>query len=165
MNIYQIFISIFLTWLHSRLNHIFLVFWENYSKTLENSQLYTVTNYYWPAVYQKWTSPLSYSRVFLKVFPKATLKSDTLTLSSYTKSMNQSIDIWMMEQWAFSGTWFTYLQIWIMKIAIPHLYFVMSIKKHFKYIIFFWNHFVCHTILTLPLIFHFSGSIAQGKRV
>ena len=135
MNIYQIFISIFLTWLHSRLNHIFLVFWENYSKTLENSQLYTVTNYYWPAVYQKWTSPLS--RVFLKVFPKATLKSDTLTLSSYTKSMNQSIGIWMMEQWAFSGTSFTYLQIWIMKIAIAHLYFVMSIKNILNTLSFF----------------------------
>ena len=138
MNIYEIFISIFLTWLHSRLNHIFLVFWESYSKTLENSQLYTVTNYYWPAAYQEWTSPLSYSRVFLKVFPKASLKSDTfLTLCSYTKSMNQSIGIWMMEQWAFSGTWFTYLQIWIMKIAIPHLYFVMSIKNILNTLSFF----------------------------
>ena len=110
--------------------YIFHVFWESYSKILENSQLYTVTNYYWPAAYQKWTSPLPYYMVFLKVFPKVTLKSDTfLKLSSYTKSMNQSIGIWMMEQWAFSGTWFTYLQIWIMKIAIAHLYFVMSIKN------------------------------------
>lgn len=125
MNIYQIFISIFLTWLHSRVNHIFLVFWESYSN-------------YWPAAYQKWTSPLSYSRIFLKVFPKATLKSDIfLTLSSYTKSMNQSIGIWMMEQWAFSGTWFTYLQIWIMKIAIAHLYFVMSIKNILNTLSFF----------------------------
>ena len=125
MNIYQIFISIFLTWLHSRVNHIFLVFWESYSN-------------YWPAAYQKWTSPLSYSRIFLKVFPKATLKSDIfLTLSSYTKSMNQSIGIWMMEQWAFSGTWFTYLQISIMKIAIPHLYFVMRIKNILNALSFF----------------------------
>ena len=137
LNIYLIFISIFLTWLHSRLNHIFLVFWESYSKTLENFQLHTVTIYYWPAAYQKWTSPLSYSRVFLKVFPKATLKSNTLTLSSYIKSMNQSIDIWMMEQWAFSGTWFTYLQIWIMKIAIAHLHFVMSVKNILNTLSFF----------------------------
>ena len=83
-------------------------------------------------------TPLSYSRVFLKVFPKATLKSDTfLTLCSYTKSMNQSIGIWMMEQWAFSGTWFTYLQISIMKIAIPHLYFVMRIKNILNALSFF----------------------------
>ena len=118
--------------------YIFHVFWESYSKILENSQLYTVTNYYWPAAYQKWTSPLLYYMVFLKVFPKVTLKSDTfLKLSSYTKSMNQSIGIWMMEQWAFSGTSLTYLQIWIMKIAIAHLYFVMSIKNILNTLSFF----------------------------
>ena len=139
MNIYQIFISIFLTWLHSRVNHIFLVFWESYSN-------------YWPASYQKWTSPLSYSRILLNIiFLHKKYESEYWYMNDGTMSVFWNL-IYIFTNLNHENCYCT-------------LIFCNEHKKHFKYIIFFWNHFVCHTILTLPLILHFSGSIAQGKRV